>query len=128
MNKRELGRRLRMHREAAGLTQEAVSDKTAAEGERIAVGSISDWERGIRVPGLGKLQRLAKIYGVTLDELVSGEPPKRQPSDAEDIRQLVRMATQMLEEATRQEDPAEAQRRATEALGVLRIAGRRGAA
>lgn len=122
MDKKVLGRRLRAHREAVRLTQEEVSSRSSKDGEQIAVGSISDWERGVRVPGLDKLQRLARIYGVTLDELVSGKPGEKRASAQDEMRRMVRLATQMLEEATRQRDPGEAQRRATEALGVLRLA------
>jgi|SRR5690606_1495353 transcriptional regulator with XRE-family HTH domain len=128
MDRKALGRRLRAHRRAARLTQEDVSQRSAKEGvEPIAVGSISDWERGIRTPNLENLQRLARVFGTTLDELVGGSPGQRQKrkqsgQPLKHMQDIIRAAIDMLDRASREQDPIEAQRRATEALGVLRLA------
>lgn len=67
-------------REAAGLTQ-----KAAALSLKVSVQSISNWENGIRSPGLEQLVRIAELYGVTTDyllgrtpmqiEVIHGDPP-----------------------------------------------------
>ena len=73
-------------REAAGLTQ-----KAAALSLKVSVQSISNWENGIRSPGLEQLVKIAELYGVTTDHLlgrtpmevvvVQGDPPP--PGDDE---------------------------------------------
>jgi transcriptional regulator with XRE-family HTH domain len=67
-------------REKAGLTQ-----KAAAISLKVSVQSISNWETGIRSPGLDQVIKLAELYGVTTDyllgrtpmeiEVIQGEPP-----------------------------------------------------
>lgn len=46
--------------------------------------SVSKWETDGSVPDLDKLVKLSRVFGVTLDELVTGEAPVR-PCDAADI-------------------------------------------
>lgn len=42
--------------------------------------SVSKWETDASVPELDKLVKLSQLFGVTLDELVTGEtPPKQEP-------------------------------------------------
>lgn len=50
---------------AAGLTQHA-----AAEGANIGIVSLSRYERGLRVPPLDILLRLANVYGVGAEQLL----------------------------------------------------------
>lgn len=56
-------------REKAGLTQ-----KAAALSLKVSVQSISNWETGIRSPGLEQLVRIAELYGVTTDYLLGRTP------------------------------------------------------
>lgn len=68
-----VGRRIRALRLDRGLTLEAL----AAELDR-APSQVSVIENGKRELKLGELQRLARILGVTLDELLSPEPPSKR--------------------------------------------------
>lgn len=68
-----VGRRIRALRSDRGLTLEAL----AAELGR-APSQVSVIENGKRELKLGELQKLARILGVTLDELLSPEPPSRR--------------------------------------------------
>src|SRR6187551_1099254 len=68
-----VGRRIRQLRTARGLTL----DDLAAELGR-APSQVSVIENGKRELKLGELQRLARILGVTLDELLSPEPPSKR--------------------------------------------------
>lgn len=68
-----VGRRIRALRLDRGLTLEAL----AAELGR-APSQVSVIENGKRELKLGELQRLARILGVTLDELLSPEPPSKR--------------------------------------------------
>jgi transcriptional regulator with XRE-family HTH domain len=98
----KLGEHLRAARKKAGLTQE----QAAVMIDRPAT-SLSDWERGIenggRIPHVRILLKLARAYGITLDELVTGSPPVVQsegPSQDEwsGVRSLLRNARRVLEE------------------------------
>jgi XRE family transcriptional regulator, fatty acid utilization regulator len=68
-----VGRRIRQLRTQRGLTLDAL----AAELGR-APSQVSVIENGKRELKLGELQRLARILGVTLDELLSPEPPSKR--------------------------------------------------
>ena len=45
--------------------------------------SVSKWENDASEPGVENLKALARLYGVTLDQLLLAEEPKRQPSEPE---------------------------------------------
>jgi len=59
---------LRRLRKEAGLSQEDVAQKLFLTRQ-----SISKWENGSAEPGIEHLKALAKLYVVTLDELVDSE-------------------------------------------------------
>ncbi|MBX7208578.1 MAG: helix-turn-helix domain-containing protein [Verrucomicrobiaceae bacterium] len=63
----KLGRSLRRHRDAAGISQEKL-----AELADINRTYVSDIERGNRNPGIKNLARLAKALGITTAELCEG--------------------------------------------------------
>ena len=58
-------------RKQAGLSQEEVAQKLFLSRQ-----SISKWENGGAEPGIENLKALAKLYGVTVDELVGNEQPE----------------------------------------------------
>lgn len=63
-----IGARVRQAREAAGLTQEA-----AARVSKVHVQTISRLERGLaKRPEAETLARLARVYGVSTEQLLSG--------------------------------------------------------
>ena len=62
-------------RRKAGLSQEQLAERLAVTRQ-----TISKWEGGHSVPDLEKLQAMAAVFGVTLDELIGTEvpaPPKQ---------------------------------------------------
>ncbi len=65
MSLSEILQRLRKER---GLSQEDVARKLFVSRQ-----SVSKWENGAAEPGVDNLKALAKLYGVTVDELVGNE-------------------------------------------------------
>ena len=52
-----------------------LSQGDLAEALDVSRQSVSKWETDSSVPDLDKLVRLSKLFGVTLDDLVSGKAP-----------------------------------------------------
>lgn len=63
-------------------TQRDMSQGDLAEALEVSRQSVSKWENNSAVPELEKLIRMAQVFGITLDELVSGEAqePVSEPS------------------------------------------------
>jgi len=70
----ELGERIYTLRTARGLSQADLADALEVSRQ-----SISKWETGASVPELDKLLKLSGLFGVTLDELVTGAVPEARP-------------------------------------------------
>lgn len=69
----ERGARFRALREGARLTQKQVADALG-----IQCVSVSHWEVGYNMPATAKLTSLAKLYGVTVIELLApGDDARR---------------------------------------------------
>jgi transcriptional regulator with XRE-family HTH domain len=70
-----MGQRIQRLRQAAGLSQSGLS-KAAG----IPVGTIKNWEQGIRFPRLDLAAKVARALDITLDELagVAGEPKSKK--------------------------------------------------
>lgn len=60
-----LGGRLRGARESAGMKQREVADAIGVTPQ-----AISQWERGADYPSMDNLHRAAKLYGVSIEELL----------------------------------------------------------
>jgi transcriptional regulator with XRE-family HTH domain len=60
--------RMKRLREAAGLSQ-----PQAAAAAGVPVGTLRNWEQGLRMPALDAAARLAKAIGVSLDELAGAD-------------------------------------------------------
>lgn len=71
-NPEEFRARLKLAREMAGLKQ-----GEAAEALGLDQGSISEWETGKVEPSPGALVKLAALYGVSIDWLLTGEEHHR---------------------------------------------------
>ena len=59
-------------------TEKKLSQGELAEALGVSRQSISKWETDSSVPELDKLMKLSRLFGVTLDELVTGEPAAKQ--------------------------------------------------
>ncbi len=66
-------------RKEAGLSQEELADKLAVSRQ-----AVSKWERGEALPDTDNLIRLAKLYNVSIDEIVGYTPDKSNFADNEE--------------------------------------------
>lgn len=75
----ETAQRLYEYRKANGYSQEELAEKIGVSRQ-----AISKWERSESSPDTDNLIALAKLYGVTIDELLNGtnEPEKAQQNDS----------------------------------------------
>lgn len=64
---RQIGSNIRFYREKLGLTQRALADNVL-----VSFQAISAWERGLSIPDLENVVRIANYFGVTVDALLTG--------------------------------------------------------
>ena len=74
---KNIGEKLYEHRKAFGLSQEELAEKVGVSRQ-----AVSKWERGESSPDTENLIALAKLYNISLDELVLGETAKEKNADA----------------------------------------------
>lgn len=63
-----LGQRIRQHRKARGLSQQALAEACGWESQS----RIGNYERGIREPNLADMERIAQELGISVTVLVQG--------------------------------------------------------
>lgn len=68
MDLKKIGKFIAKMRQEKGFTQESL-----AEELDISNRSISKWERGICLPETAKMPELCKLFGITINDLFSGE-------------------------------------------------------
>jgi transcriptional regulator with XRE-family HTH domain len=73
----KIAKNLIYYRKSAGYTQAELAEKIKYSDK-----SISKWESGNGVPDIYILLELAKLYKISLNDLVGEEPPKMQESEA----------------------------------------------
>ena len=69
--KQRIAKNIAFYREHAGDTQLELAEKLNYSDK-----SVSKWERGEVIPGIYVPTCIAKIYGVTVNDLLAEEPPK----------------------------------------------------
>ena len=72
-----LGESIYYYRKKAGLSQEALAEQVGVSRQ-----AVSRWELDDATPEVAKLKTLAEAFGVTVDQLLSGEepqPPQEEP-------------------------------------------------
>lgn len=74
---KNIGQKLYEHRKCFGLSQEELAEKIDVSRQ-----AVSKWERGESSPDTENLIALAKLYNISLDELVLGETTKEKNADA----------------------------------------------
>lgn len=84
-----IGKRIAQLRREKGLTQEELSQMMEVSAQ-----AVSKWENDQTCPDIASLPKLAKILGVTVDELLSGkeeEPIARilPPEERKDIKDMM---------------------------------------
>ena len=68
-----IAKNLMHYRKAAGLTQAELAEKINYSDK-----SVSKWESGNGIPDVYTLVQIAKLYGLTLNDFVGEESPKKQ--------------------------------------------------
>ena len=76
----ELGNRLAELRKKHGLSQEELADQLGVSRQ-----AVSKWERGEASPDTDNLIELARIYGISLDELLGLKKEEEEKPDNENI-------------------------------------------
>ena len=63
-------------------TQKGMSQGDLADALEVSRQSVSKWETGGATPDLDKLVKMSELFGVTLDELVTGDASFRSEKSA----------------------------------------------
>ena len=85
-----IGKRIAMLRKEKGMTQEELSQKMEVSAQ-----AVSKWENDQTCPDITSLPKLAKLLGVTVDELLSGkeetEPVVKvlAPEERKDVKEMM---------------------------------------
>ena len=75
----EIADRLTQIRKEKGMSQEELAEKLGVSRQ-----AVSKWERAESAPDTDNLIALAKLYGVTLDELLNADTEPDRPAAPED--------------------------------------------
>lgn len=89
-----IGQRVHRLRRAKGLTRTELAERLGVSRQR-----VGNWERGLNTPALGVLPGLARELGVTVDELITGEPPPQawlSPEQREEARRCLETLRRLL--------------------------------
>ena len=65
--------KIQMHRKKLGLSQEELAARLGVSRQ-----AVSKWEVGSAMPDPSNIVALAKIYGISTDELLMDEPPQQE--------------------------------------------------
>lgn len=77
----KLNEKIAYYRREKKLSQEELAAQVGVSRQ-----AVSKWELGAATPEVDKLLALAKAFGVTTDELLSGDEPPRSPGEGEAFR------------------------------------------
>ncbi len=96
-----IGEKIAELRRDAGITQEALASKLV-----ISPQAVSKWERGVANPDLELIPEIARLFGISTDELLGLSSPKTQESELEarigSLERLLSMLTEKDDNATRE--------------------------
>ena len=96
-----IGEKIAQLRRDAGMTQEALASRLV-----ISPQAISKWERGIANPDLEVIPEIAKLFGISTDELLGLSSPKARENELESrissLERLLTMLTEKDDHATRE--------------------------
>src|SRR5947209_7535937 len=72
-----IGQRIQRLRQEAGMSQSEL-----ARESKVPIGTLRNWEQDRRIPALDAAARLAKVLGVSLDEMAlpTQEPATTEPA------------------------------------------------
>lgn len=80
------GERLYKYRKRMGLSQEELADKLNVSRQ-----AVSKWERDESLPDTNNLLAMAKLYNVSLDDLINKDPISDDPIQSEVVDDDKRM-------------------------------------
>ncbi len=90
LNKEKFGAFLSERRKENGLTQQELADRLFVSNK-----AVSKWERGQSLPDIALLTPMADILGVSVAELLKGEPITGAAMDSGEVETLVSRALQL---------------------------------
>lgn len=93
---KETANRLFQYRKANGYSQEELASKIGVSRQ-----AISKWERGESSPDTDNLITLAKLYNITIDELINGTDKPEKNSNSENQEQAYDKAEERGEDDTK---------------------------
>jgi len=76
MNTKVIGKNMALLRKSHGYTQEALAEKLD-----ISPQAVSKWETGVGLPETSALIELARLYDVSIDEILYADTPRNRISD-----------------------------------------------
>ena len=84
-----LGKRIMEHRKQLGLTQDQLAEKLGVTAQ-----AVSKWENDQTCPDIASLPKLARILGVSVDELLSGKEETQlakvlPPEERKDMKEMM---------------------------------------
>ena len=96
-----IGEKIAELRRDAGLTQEALASKLV-----ISPQAVSKWERGVANPDLELIPEIARLFGISTDELLGLSSPKARENELESrvssLERLLAMLTEKDDHAMRE--------------------------
>ncbi|MDD4164683.1 MAG: helix-turn-helix domain-containing protein [Eubacteriales bacterium] len=78
----EIANRLYQYRKRSNFSQEELADKLGISRQ-----AVSKWERAEASPDTDNLINLAKLYGVSLDDLINNDPPDIKEENKENTQE-----------------------------------------
>ncbi|MBP3520828.1 MAG: helix-turn-helix transcriptional regulator, partial [Oscillospiraceae bacterium] len=90
INKEKFGEFISRLRKEKGLTQQELADRLFISNK-----AVSKWERGQSLPDIDLLTPLSDILGVSVAELLKGEPITGAAMDSGEVETLVSQALQL---------------------------------
>lgn len=66
---KQIGKNLKKHRMAKGMTQDQLAEQLSVTRQ-----AISNWETGKTQPGIETITALAAVFGITVEELINSSP------------------------------------------------------
>ncbi len=93
MNQEKIGKFIARLRKEKNLTQEQL-----AEQLNISNRAVSKWERGINLPDASLMMKISDIFGITINELLSGELVKKNEYENKAEENLIELKKCMEEQ------------------------------
>ena len=72
----DIGNRLNQLRKLSGMTQEQLAEKLSVSRQ-----TVSRWETGGALPDLESIVKISRLFHVSLDDLLLGEPDTEEKSN-----------------------------------------------